>query len=369
MTELRKITQEDLQSRLQSFQRRISAERNISLFSTRTGLSFNDDLVHQAFGYAAISPTYKPPLVEQKIGGEEKYKSNIIQALLNVSTPVTNLSGEIEWSLQEDIRRETFKQLAQTDQLKKIAKDCSDLGEDITNKVLYQLASNTLPEITELTKEEITSCLIVYDWLDGIIKLPPKDELAAQKDRLEIRSILEHLSGDAFVGREDELEQLQNYIKLKNYQYEKKVDTEDEKPLLLYGPGGMGKSTLLAKFLLQDIIRRNQPQPVTPFAYLDFDRRSLSIEYPVTILYEVLRQLSVFYPKHRQRLQQLRKDWQPRMRIDPKMALEVESIEFSSARHTGLFIAEFCEAFRDLDEEGRPLLLILDTFEEVQSRS
>ena len=63
--------------------------------------------------------------------------------------------------------------------------------------------------------------------------------------------------------------------------------TEDGRPLLLTGPGGVGKSAVLARLLRH--WQRRAGAPVT--VILDFDRRQLNGGQPVEILKEFLRQL------------------------------------------------------------------------------
>ncbi|CAL9362311.1 hypothetical protein SUDANB120_00692 [Streptomyces sp. enrichment culture] len=100
----------------------------------------------------------------------------------------------------------------------------------------------------------------------------------------------------AFCGRTAELSRLRAYV----------LDDgaggpgpAERPPLLIHGLGGMGKSTLLAKFLLDCL-----PDDVTapfpfPFAYVDFARPTLSVHEPATLIAEMARQLGVQYPDHR----------------------------------------------------------------------
>ncbi|WP_284581180.1 trypsin-like peptidase domain-containing protein [Streptomyces sp. 2P-4] len=100
----------------------------------------------------------------------------------------------------------------------------------------------------------------------------------------------------AFYGRTAELSRLRAYV------LDDGADgtgPAERPPLLIHGLGGMGKSTLLAKFLLDCL-----PDDVTapfpfPFAYVDFARPTLSVHEPATLIGEMARQLGVQYPDHR----------------------------------------------------------------------
>ena len=80
------------------------------------------------------------------------------------------------------------------------------------------------------------------------------------------------------------------------------LDSAPVPPLVIHGPGGMGKSTLLAKFLLDSVHGHTAG---FPFAYIDFERPTLSIHEPVTLIAEAARQLGIQYPAHRAELDAL----------------------------------------------------------------
>ncbi len=59
-------------------------------------------------------------------------------------------------------------------------------------------------------------------------------------------------------------------------------------PLAIIGPGGVGKSSLLARAVLAASDRPNPPVVV----YLTFDRPELRADHPLTLIAEATRQLS-----------------------------------------------------------------------------
>ena len=62
---------------------------------------------------------------------------------------------------------------------------------------------------------------------------------------------------------------------------------QDRPPLMVHGPGGVGKSTLLARFILEHL-DAGAPGRL-PFVYLDIDRPAVNLEQPLTILVEAMR--------------------------------------------------------------------------------
>ena len=76
---------------------------------------------------------------------------------------------------------------------------------------------------------------------------------------------------------------------------------ETARVVAVCGPGGMGKSTLVARYLLDT--------PDQPFVYLDCDRPGLSAEEPITLLAEAVRQLGLQFPKFAAAAGRLRSRW------------------------------------------------------------
>ncbi|MEU4106789.1 AAA family ATPase, partial [Streptomyces tanashiensis] len=116
--------------------------------------------------------------------------------------------------------------------------------------------------------------------------------------RLERARLLEpmrRLVRGTFHGRTAELDALHAYLAL--------PEEPAEPPVLLHGVGGIGKSTLLARFLV-DALAAAGPAGF-PFAYIDFARPTLSIHEPATVIAEMARQLGVHHPAHRAAFEEL----------------------------------------------------------------
>ncbi|MFD5322319.1 trypsin-like peptidase domain-containing protein [Streptomyces sp. NPDC127092] len=142
--------------------------------------------------------------------------------------------------------------------------------------------------------EKLSDVLQAVLWLEQVPGtaglLPSVEDLQRRLERARLLQPLRLLVRDTFHGRTRELDALRGYIAL---------PTEPaEPPVLLYGIGGIGKSTLLARFLL-DSLREAAPEGF-PFAYIDFERPTLSIHEPSTLVAEAARQLGIQYPDHRE---------------------------------------------------------------------
>ncbi|HYE39597.1 MAG TPA: AAA family ATPase [Ramlibacter sp.] len=156
-----------------------------------------------------------------------------------------------------------------------------------------------------------------------------------------------------------------------------RVFADDARELFIGGIGGIGKSTLLAKFILQHVGR----VPGLHFVYLDFDRSSISPVQPLTMLLEMMRQLGWQFPAARGALEALRTDARAEARTDagnPGSAPAQPS--FAGPGNPALpaellgptaLLGYLTRLNRILEDASpareRPFLLVLDTFEEVQA--
>ena len=340
--------------------------KKITLDSIRLNKSRFEERLAQLGGVVsglAVANESDPKLLEETIraaslqvavGSEEI--SRLSELGRSVFYETVSPAGQKVWQLRDSIRRRTLSELHQNNEIRRYLKP-SEEGDSLDQRVFHRALTAEVV-VNEMAEEELTSLLRVYDWVNDFTSLPSKDMLASRLEQLRLVSTLKDLAKGQFAGRTAELEKLRNYV------WESGMD----QPLLVHGPGGMGKSTLLAEFLLREVIKKKEP--ACPFAYLDFDRRSLSIEYPVTLLYEALLQFAAFYPKHRLSLLALRDQWRPSMSANADlMSNTLESAAFSSARQTGAFVHDFLKTIPSFGQVGTPLLIILDTFEEVQARS
>jgi hypothetical protein len=139
-------------------------------------------------------------------------------------------------------------------------------------------------------------------------------------------------------------------------------------PLMIEAPGGMGKSTLIAQFILTNGAAQHVQR--FPFAYLDFDRPGLVAEEPVTLLLDAVRQFAVQFPHASEKAARLREEWQKKLR-EPGAAEKIPagSKSFVRFRDRQWFYDSFAAFVFEIRPRQAPLLLVLDTFEEVQYRS
>jgi hypothetical protein len=232
--------------------------------------------------------------------------------------------------------------------------------------------------LATLTLTELAATAQVCRWLRaaGFTAIPDARDLDQRIDWLTLLEPFEQIAGEHFRGRTDELKQLRAYagilppgsrLEATKRALERILSLREKPPLLIHGPGGVGKSTLLGRFILEHA--RAHEADRFPFAYLNYDRPEVAPGDPLTLLIEAVRQLGIEYPEGRGSCEGLRRNWLARIEE------HVPDREHSYLENPAIvalhapFIRDFASLMGTLGAQDRPLLLILDTFEEVQWRS
>nr|WP_315396019.1 hypothetical protein [uncultured Duganella sp.] len=237
-----------------------------------------------------------------------------LQRLLDDCT-VSVTPGQSRWVVRNDVRQRFLQAAARTPgalaaALKQARAHldgpggaADELGRALITLVLEKKTS--AGELAALSPAALSANQAVLSWL-----APIERELALDTrrlaDALELAQLLEPFrfltgydaasGGDAFVGRDDALQVLRSFVgTLAPTSMTERVKRGVRRllgaprdVLFFSGVGGVGKSTLLAKFVLEHVARG----PGAPyFCYLDFDRSTISAVQPVTLLLEIVRQL------------------------------------------------------------------------------
>lgn len=205
----------------------------------------------------------------------------------------------------------------------------------------------------------------IHEGLSAHVPLPPRTHL---ERKLELARLLDPLKRitRTFSGREKELQKLRDYVgvvppatlvgKLAKALTAPFTPTR-KAPFLLHGPGGVGKTTLTAEFILEHALLDSKLQ--FPFAYLDFDRPAVMATKAATILVEAVRQIGLQYDTAYPASEKFHARWEQALRTTRSTD---ESLEATVAENFALFL-------ETLEVRDGPVLFVLDTFEEVQGRS
>ena len=188
-----------------------------------------------------------------------------------------------------------------------LAANVSTQPDDTTQRALAEIVSQTTPPpLAGRSLEELLGWERAVDWLEAarITPLPSRAEILGRIERHKLFEPMTRLVV-GFEGRDDDLRTLRAYVDhlpsegvleaLGRFAGRIREAFRGRPPLVIYGPGGAGKSTLIAKFIL-DHAGPDHTQPM-PFVLLDFDRSTLDPVRPDALLTEVANQVRTQFPE------------------------------------------------------------------------
>lgn len=317
------------------------------------------------------------------------------------SCSVVEQEGKSAWQLRSDLRQARLQSLLTSrEQLQKALSDVRRIGysaasADTLTAALHDVLSGDRVALDVKSREELAAYRTVASWL----RSADSTEIDDFQRQIEVQEVLEpfrflvaydgHTGKDAFVGRDDELKVLRTFVSAQHSagmlrsarRVAQRVLGSVDDLLVVSGTGGVGKSTLLAKFILQ-LVASNSSSATVPFAYLDLDRSTLSAIQPATLLLEASRQFEWQLPDQAAALRTLRMD--TRDAINTARSVKAPTSKLSSneeddenfdetldpelldERDLRLYLMRFASILSNAARTSPLILLIIDTFEEAQ---
>jgi hypothetical protein len=270
-------------------------------------------------------------------------------------------SGDGPWILRPLIRKLALSRLANRDAMREaLAANPHRVNDPLQRALEACITGSEVPtENLDAARASVQAVL----WLSGILDdLPDPAGLRRQVDFLALVEPLQRLVGGHIRGRRAELAQLADYVGVPDPQRHaasaarsmlRMWSPSERRPLMISGPGGVGKSALVARFLL-DQVTLDQSRHLL-FAYIDFNRPAFSDE-PAELLLEAARQIGVQYPDTRQLYETMRRT----------SADAVGSRDHERVRHH--FVAALSEMVWLVTNGEKPFVLVLDVLEELVFR-
>ena len=342
----------------------------------------------QAFRQSAAVLTAFNPVRLRPVGMSAEPGSAIkelMDDLVEVYDPPTPLE---RWMLRTDIREQVLREMG-TRQRLLAALNTTPKRErpaTILQQMLEVYIAGEGPELATLPLKNLAACLQAIRWLQPSgLSLPSVEMVQAIIDRNEVPAVFEKMAGNNFTGRKAELEMLREYVEVLppstnlrgfNRQVRRWLGLERKPPLVIHAPGGAGKTTLISKFLLEHM---QVPEELKfPYVYLDFDNPRLALNDPNTIMSEAVRQLSVQYPSASAELKMFLKDERGQSLTQQSDVASDSILDSSEAMHemaAAASVSRFARLVRHIvhrsGKDGTyslPLLIVLDTYEEVQAQ-
>ncbi|WP_327725440.1 lipase/acyltransferase domain-containing protein [Streptomyces europaeiscabiei] len=311
--------------------------------------------------------------------------------LLEECERVTTPDGR-RWSLTSRVRAQTLEKLGTPERLLDILEIAPRAGRDTARDWTARLLSHANPPLEAQSFEELYAALTVVGWFQdapgarealarGTTPLPGLDEIQHGIKRARLLQPLRALADATFTGRTRELAVLNRLTEVPPQDAERSdgageavLATDDVvfPWLIMHGPGGVGKSTLVARFVLDRTDRPTAaPEGRTPCVYLSFDRHDLVPDRPLTLIAEAVRQLGLLFPELARRAEELEQGLRATLTADRLTRTErgPHSGRYAQQHDEQALVAAFSALVTAATGgASHPFLLTLDAFEQVQRR-
>lgn len=283
---------------------------------------------------------------------------------LESDAEATSGDKDSPWQLLPEVRKDALAMAESRAQMREALAANPERPTTPLQRMLDAVLEGALPGLADLPAEDLRALLVVRRWLENILapaELPNADDVAAAFAKADLMSPFHHLLKRGFVGRRSQLHRLRSFL----------WDEGVTAPLRLYGIGGVGKSTLLAKLIVDEVRRAGERLLIVP---LDVDRPSIDPRRPHTFFIEaiqqILRQRPSLVSEGNWAINSIRELGSRISGLQEERALESARysdketywVRESLVRDLGAFLNRAIQA-----PDGRALFVI-DTFEEVQLR-
>lgn len=298
-------------------------------------------------GRAAVVGTFDPlELVAGAAGQEVRF-----QVLDELAAYCEEIETEdaVLWRLVPDERRAILSELSEQGRLEDVASSAGSIETDKFGEYLLGGVLGTLD--IEKGAEDLSSLHAAVQFVQPHSpSAPDPREVETRLRREEAVAAIDFLLPLELIGREDQLASLDAFVT---------APQNKDLPsrwMIVTGIGGSGKSATLAAFAKRHL-RPDWSGP--PTIWLDFDRPLLSSADPIVLILELSRQLALFRPGLASALSEFRaatKGISMEGSYDPGRSESLSSHAWS-----------FWQTWvRPHLQGGEPIVLVLDTFEEVQ---
>jgi hypothetical protein len=293
---------------------------------------------------AAVLAAFDPLVVRPARPPDDPDAVSVIDSLLPRCESITQGPARGLWTLSLPDRRARLRGMGGTAGMVESLRANPDRPDLPVQCMFEQVLEGRPVEPAALSRTDLAALITLHDWLDGVLDvLPPKPEILRAIARDDVTAPMRRLVAEGFLGRDEELQWLRRHLLGHG--------PSAPPPMFVHGPGGIGKSTLLARVLL------NTAGDGTPIAYLDIDRPTIRPDQAATVLVAMLTQLATQLDVPPTEMESLLKEFAHLLRRQEKdraFETNLETLEGMVRRLLPYTLGD------------RRMLVVIDTFEEAQ---
>ncbi|OYV06209.1 MAG: hypothetical protein CFE26_07540, partial [Verrucomicrobiales bacterium VVV1] len=331
--------------------------------NTVTEESLASRLRHAAAVLAAFDPSRLCPVGEYESLGEKDTMISLEPDSL--PNPYAEEEDDVRWSLAPGPRKQALRELQTAVKMQEALDINQGQAADIPiQEVLERAIRMEAFDFSSMDVAELNLLATVSDWLESTEPgkpLPPPSAILPEIESRRDRALLGRLVSDTFVGRQDEIDWIKVHL-----------TTTAPEVCFIAGHGGMGKSALISKALLEweqlpVVEPLAQPpsihQPGHLWVRVDMHHSMVNPEKPSSVLRQAAQQLMRTHPNYSSWLMEFvnwagsQENRQDQASLESSLDIDFES------KLWGQF-AGICSQI--LASSAQRLLLWIDTFEEAQ---
>jgi repressor LexA len=296
---------------------------------------------------AAVLSVFKAGWIAPDLGDTEV--DRLAEFLSADCERVADTSGRPWWRLRDDVRARVLRAVPRGELIKALD-SASSRPRDPVQTALEAYLGGLAPEPELLDATGLSAVLQVERWAGEGTRLADLGTIKARLDWLVLTEPLQRLLAPGFFGQGDLLRECRSFVA--------RETTVPSDPFLLEGEAGTGKSTVLARLIL------DPPEPGYLAAYVSLDRGWILTGGGRAIFDEIVRQVGLQMPAKAADASALRQQVQ-------HLASRAKGYPGIASRRSHLVAAidrEMIESLAGLIGDHRRLLVTLDTTEELARR-
>ncbi|WP_439402652.1 hypothetical protein ACNJYA_09610 [Bradyrhizobium sp. DASA03068] len=399
---------------LPEWARRIVQGEKPSTSLADAAASLAGDISWPALVNAATVSSFLPGDIVAGANLDEQHRRAAERNVMSFAEEVHGPDGT-KWALTQEARRSVLRVASQQDIAAALVRTAPQFGDPLSVALREQLSfapasTETSIDVESRPLSTLEAQRVAATWLTGVTQ--SKVDLDDLSREITLRRLLrpfkrmvgaEGSDGTQidqtkvrFFGREAEIARLREYVgvvpapsilgSVSRFAIRAGQALSGARPLIICGIGGVGKTTLIAKFVLE---HAEAARFRYPFTYLDFDRATLSARRPELLLAEMCWQVGAQFAELTPVMRTLYEKatslstafdvTAEKVAPDASALDELQRYLSEGSRDVAAFallmplLSTFRKAIDDhisslesVLEWKRPFLLVLDTFELVQ---